>query len=69
MGEVQASRGGDLEAAELDPAVAAVAGVVGNGEQAGTAVRTGHGLGYPHDRWEPCLLHIHPRPTHPTITN
>ncbi len=33
---------------------------MGDDEQAGTAVRTGHGLGYPHDRWEPCLLHVYP---------
>jgi catechol 2,3-dioxygenase-like lactoylglutathione lyase family enzyme len=33
---------------------------MGDDEQAGTAVRSGHGLGYPHDRREPCLLHIHP---------
>jgi hypothetical protein len=32
---------------------------MGDDEQAGTAVRTGHGLGYPHDRGEPCL------PAHP----
>jgi hypothetical protein len=34
VGEVQASDGGDLQAAELDPAVAAVAGAVGNQEVA-----------------------------------
>jgi hypothetical protein len=33
---------------------------MGDDEQAGTAVRRGHGLGYPHDRGEPCLLHLHP---------
>jgi len=32
VGEVQAGDGGDLEAAELDPAVAAVAGVVCDGD-------------------------------------
>jgi hypothetical protein len=31
----------------------------GDDEQTGTAVRTGHGLGYPHDRGKPCL------PPHP----
>src|SRR5215216_3644226 len=34
VGEVQASDGGDLQAAELDVAVAAVAGVVGDGDVA-----------------------------------
>jgi hypothetical protein len=34
VGEVQASHGGDLQAAEFDPAVAAVAGVVGEGDLA-----------------------------------
>jgi hypothetical protein len=32
VGEVQASHGGDLEAAELDPAAAVVAAVVGDGD-------------------------------------
>jgi hypothetical protein len=32
VGEVQASDGGDLEAAGLDPAMAAVAGLVGDGD-------------------------------------
>jgi hypothetical protein len=36
--------------------------------QKGTAVRSGHGFRDPHDRREPCLLHIRPA-THPTITN
>jgi hypothetical protein len=34
VGEVQASDGGDRQAAELGPAVAAVAGVVGDGDVA-----------------------------------
>jgi hypothetical protein len=34
VGEVQASDGGDLQAADLGPAVAAVAGVVGDGDVA-----------------------------------
>jgi hypothetical protein len=36
---------------------------MGDDERAGTAVRTGHGLGYLHDRGEPCPLHIYPDPT------
>jgi len=33
---------------------------MGDDEQAGTAIRTGHGFRHPHDRGEPCLLHIYP---------
>src|SRR5215207_2864916 len=52
-------------AAALDPAGAALAFPdggkdMGDDEAAGTAVRIGHGLRHPHDRREPCLLHIHP---------
>src|SRR5215211_1182737 len=42
---------------------------MGDDERAGTAVRTGHGLGYPHDRWEPCLPpHPPGSPTRPSPT-
>ena len=46
VGEVQASDGGDLEAAGLDAAVAAVAGVVGDGN-----VRPWQGLELVMQRW------------------
>jgi hypothetical protein len=32
---------------------------MGDDERAGTAVRSGHGLRYPHDRRWPCLLHLY----------
>jgi hypothetical protein len=41
-------------------ATAWAAAGMGDDGQAGTAVRSGHGLRHPHDRRRPCLLHIHP---------
>ena len=41
---------------------------MGDDGGAGTAVRSGHGLRHPHDRREPCLLHIQPAHS-PDITN
>ena len=36
---------------------------MGDDEQAGTAVRSGHGIGHPHDHPELCLPFIHPART------
>src|SRR6266511_5273494 len=35
---------------------------MGDDVEAGTVVRSGHGLRYPHDRREPCLSYIQPSP-------
>jgi hypothetical protein len=37
-------------------ATAWAAAGIGDDEQAGKAVRSGHGIRHPHDRWWPCLL-------------
>src|SRR4030095_10384419 len=45
---------------------AGMAAGMGDDDGAGTAVRSGHGLRYPHDRRAPCLPYVQPGPRSPT---